>query len=115
MNWRNVGAGEGSDLPSPASVIACHSQIDMSPSCRSHFYDSPNLRLLPGLGDSNEWFEYLKEKKLRTYFVRAATTICAFAVCKPADPWPLFVGRMTTPFRLPIRPRRRRLRSGTAA
>ena len=80
MNWRNVGAGEGSDLPSPASVIACHSQIDMSPTCRSHFYDSPNLRLLPGLGDSNEWFEYLKEKKLRTYFVRAATTICAFAL-----------------------------------
>ena len=73
-------AGEGSDLPSPASVIACHSQIDMSPTCRSHFYDSPNLRLLPGLGDSNEWFEYLKEKKLRTYFVRAATTICAFAL-----------------------------------
>ena len=80
MNWRNVGAGEGSDLPSPASVITCHSQIDMSPSCRSHSYDSPNLRLLPGLGDSNEWFEYLKEKKLRTYFVRAATTICAFAL-----------------------------------
>ena len=68
MNWRNVGAGKGSELPDPASVPACHSMTNIDPTCRSHFYNSPNLRLLPGLNGSNEWFDWIKSQKLRTYF-----------------------------------------------
>ena len=77
MNWRNVGAGKGSDPASPASVQVCRAQTDAAalPSCRSHFYNSPNLDLLPGLANpdsepagKNEWFSWLKSQKLRTYF-----------------------------------------------
>ena len=48
------------------------------PGCRDHFYDHPNTDLMPGLSSNssedvpglaaNEWFEYIKSMKLRTYF-----------------------------------------------
>jgi|EP01049_Picozoa_sp_SAG25_P001815 hypothetical protein len=86
MNWRNVGAGAGSSRGDPESVAICHQQAASGalPSCRSHFYDHPNLDLIPGLDYSsdgraaaaanastfktNEWFDYIKSMKLKTYF-----------------------------------------------
>ena len=40
---------------------------------KDHFYNHPNTAIMPGLdnpkNDSNtEWFQFLKAKKLRTYF-----------------------------------------------
>jgi hypothetical protein len=72
MNWRNVGANEGSEPGTAASVALCRKQTreGAQPTCRSHFYDHPDTKLLPGLTmtPTNEWFEFLKSKKLRTYF-----------------------------------------------
>ena len=78
---RNVGAGAGSSRGDPESVSVCRSQSASGalPSCRSHFYNHPNLDLLPGLASgeggtdsgaatANEWFDYIKSMKLRTYF-----------------------------------------------
>lgn len=67
MNWRNVGFGEGAAPGDSASVLACHNQSNDDPRCRDHFYTHPNVEQLPGLGTSNEWFDYLKQQKLRTY------------------------------------------------
>lgn len=65
MNWRNVGFGEGSSPGDPASVLACHNQTNNDERCRSHFYNYPNVEQLPGLGASNEWFEYLRSQRLK--------------------------------------------------
>jgi hypothetical protein len=65
MNWRNVGFGEGAAPGDPPSVLACHSQTNNDKRCRSHFYNHPNVQQLPGLGASNEWFDYLKSQKLK--------------------------------------------------
>jgi len=63
MNWREVGI-DGK----PASIAECRTQIDNDPKCRDHFYDFPNLDLMPGLASpSNEWFNYIKEMNLKTY------------------------------------------------
>jgi hypothetical protein len=40
---------------------------------KDHFYDNANTGLFPGLNNtkndsSTEWFQFLKDKKLRTYF-----------------------------------------------
>jgi hypothetical protein len=74
MNWRNVGAGKGASPGDPESIKICRLQnaTGALPDCRSHFYNHPNTDLLPGLNKSsdgtNEWFDYIKSKKLRTYF-----------------------------------------------
>ena len=79
MNWRNVGANEGSKPGTAASVALCRQQTKAGAQdfCRSHFYNHPDTDLLPGLTmtkvqkgsvNTNEWFEFLKSKKLRTYF-----------------------------------------------
>ena len=68
MNWREI-AVNSSD---PVSVKQCKEapKDDGQPdNCRDHFYDHPALDLIPGLASpANEWFEYLKAQKLRTYF-----------------------------------------------
>ena len=62
MNWREVGV-DGN----PASIAECRTQIDNDPNCRDHFYDHPNLDLMPGLASpSNEWFDFLKQINLKT-------------------------------------------------
>ena len=64
MNWRHVGVND-----SKSGAAVCHSQSNPDPACRDHFYDHPNLDLMPGLkSPTNEWFAFLKEKQLRTYF-----------------------------------------------
>ena len=64
MNWREIGAND-----SDASAKACHSQLNDDPKCRDHFYSHPNLDLMPGLASpANEWFAFIKEQRLRTYF-----------------------------------------------
>ena len=51
MNWRNVGANEGSEPGTATSVALCRKQTKegAQPTCRSHFYDHPDTDLLPGL------------------------------------------------------------------
>ena len=76
MNWRNIGyASDTNSSHQGPSVNPCkkgQSNSVTDPLCRSHYYDSPNLNLLPGLSSSppssNEWFEYLKSQNLKTYF-----------------------------------------------
>ena len=64
MNWRHVGVND-----SAKSIKYCRSQLHNDSGCRDHFYDHPNTDLIPGLASpGNEWFDYLKEQKLRTYF-----------------------------------------------
>ena len=65
MNWREIAANDSD----PHSVQACRSQRNNSPACRDHFYNHPNLQLMPGLASpGNEWFAFLKRQKLKTYF-----------------------------------------------
>lgn len=64
MNWRHTGVND-----SASSVKQCRDQSVTIPGCRDHFYKYPNLDLMPGLASpSNEWFGFLKDQKLRTYF-----------------------------------------------
>lgn len=67
MNWRHIAVNESD----PASVKACRTQTVAvgNPKCRDHFYNSPNLDLMPGLASpENEWFSFIKAQKLKTYF-----------------------------------------------
>ena len=60
MNWREIGI-DGNDT-------LCRAQTDNNPLCRDHFYDYPNLDLMPGLASpSNEWFNFIKQQNLKTY------------------------------------------------
>jgi hypothetical protein len=64
MNWRHIGVND-----STKSIMYCRSQLHNDSGCRDHFYNHPNTDLIPGLASpGNEWFDYLKEQKLRTYF-----------------------------------------------
>ena len=62
MDWRNVTNATKGGGPD-----SCRSQTNDSPGCEDHFYNHPNNLLMPGLLDG-EWFGWLKQQKLRTYF-----------------------------------------------
>ena len=66
MNWRLVGIND-----TTAGVAACKGQTTAAadPRCRDHFYNQPNLDLMPGLAAPNyEWFSYLEAQGVKTYF-----------------------------------------------
>lgn len=64
MNWRHTGVND-----TAGSVAYCRSQANNDPGCRDHFYHYENLDLMPGLDPAgNEWFRFLKQQQLRTYF-----------------------------------------------
>jgi len=63
MNWRFQGNDK------PGSIASCKSHTNFDPSCRDHFYNYPNTDLIPGLAsEAPEWFTWLKEQGLKTYF-----------------------------------------------
>ena len=66
MNWRLVGIND-----TTAGVAACKGQTTAAadPRCRDHFYNQPNVDLMPGLAAPDyEWFNYLEAQGLKTYF-----------------------------------------------
>lgn len=68
MNWRNVSC--------PVGATQCnHEQKGLNNGQKGsvdHYYDHPNTMLFPGDGvygsSFTEWFSFLKQKRLRTYF-----------------------------------------------
>eukprot|EP00041_Stephanoeca_diplocostata_P012349 m.207188 g.207188 ORF g.207188 m.207188 type:complete len:849 (-) comp18921_c0_seq1:149-2695(-) len=66
MNWRNTTNA------SRANPYTCRSQTNNNTGCQDHYYSHPNLTLMPGLAtldnDTCEWFNWLKQRGLHTYF-----------------------------------------------
>jgi len=63
MNWREINTNDRKNSEN------CRSQTNNDPKCRDHFYNHPNLELMPGLeSPTNEWFDYIKSQNLKTYF-----------------------------------------------